>query len=216
MFYSSYGSFVHKILEEYYKGLISKDDMPIKFLLGFSDNVKGERPKESTVQKYIKQGAYYLTNFKPFEYPVIDVEHKMVFQIDGIPFIGFADYIGEDNGEIIVIDSKSKDLRKRSTKGKRTKNDEEIDMILRQLYLYADGIFQEYGKYPSKLCINCFRTGVFIEEPFSKKAHNDAISWANNGIENIKNSEDFNPDVEYFKCSNICGVNGECCYWELR
>ena len=216
MFYSSYGSFVHKIIEEYYSGELSQQDMSSRFLLGFSDNVLGNRPDGSTVQKYIKQGSQYFTDFKPFPYTPIDIEHKMVFQIDGVPFVGYADYIGDDNGDIVVVDSKSKELKKRSNRKKKTKNDENIDSVLRQLYIYSDGIMQEYGKYPSKLCINCFRTGVMIEEPFNEKDHQEALEWAKSGIESIKNAEEFKPSVEYFKCSNICGVNKDCCYWELR
>ena len=34
--------------------------MQIKFLFDFSEEVQGERPQESTVQKYIRQGNEYL------------------------------------------------------------------------------------------------------------------------------------------------------------
>lgn len=44
-FYASYGSFVHKIIEEYYTGAIKKDDMVMRFLSGFQDNVQGKLPR---------------------------------------------------------------------------------------------------------------------------------------------------------------------------
>ena len=190
--------------------------MCAKFLIGFSTNVKGDRPSETIVQKYIKQGSKYLSEFTPFNCTPLGVEKKMVFQIDGIPFVGYADYIGEKDGLIYVIDTKSKDLHKRSGRKKKTKNDEEIDNTLVQLYLYSAAIEQEYGQLPSKLCINCFRTGTFIEENFDIEAYEHAISWAKDSIENIKNADDFNPDVDFFKCKYICGVSGECCYWNMR
>ena len=73
-FYASYGSFMHRILEKYYNGELTKDGMLSEFLLKFSDEVKGDRPKETTVQKYINQGSEYLRNFKPLPFKMISVE----------------------------------------------------------------------------------------------------------------------------------------------
>ena len=82
-FYASYGSFIHRILERYYKGELTKDGMLSEFLLKFSDEVKGIRPKETTVQKYIEQGSEYLRNFQPLPFKMISVENKVEFEIDG-------------------------------------------------------------------------------------------------------------------------------------
>lgn len=61
-FYATYGSFMHKLIEGYYRGYYTKDDMLTEFLVGFSENVKGARPQKSTVEKYIKCGVeYYFT-----------------------------------------------------------------------------------------------------------------------------------------------------------
>lgn len=62
-FYASYGSFMHKLIEKYYIGELSKDEMLTEFLTGFSDNVRGLRPQRSTVEKYIKCGVEYLQGF---------------------------------------------------------------------------------------------------------------------------------------------------------
>ena len=40
-FYASYGSFMHKLIEEFYKGIITKEEMLTKFLFGFQENVIG-------------------------------------------------------------------------------------------------------------------------------------------------------------------------------
>ena len=57
LFYSSYGSFIHKLIEQYYKGALTKDEMVTKFLTDFSKEVRGTRPQESTVTKYIQCGC---------------------------------------------------------------------------------------------------------------------------------------------------------------
>lgn len=214
LFYSSYGSFMHKLIEKFYRGEIQKEELPIRFLLDFSKEVKGTRPPESIVQKYIAKGNEYLRHFKPFPYNMIDVEKKVEFVIEGMPFIGFIDYLGEKDGELYIVDNKSRDLKPRSNRKRPTVKDAELDDMLKQLYIYSSAIKQEYGKFPKSLCFNCFKSGVFIEEPFDRDAYDSAIEWARKSIEDIKNTERFYPKIEFFSCNYICGVQEKCCYKE--
>lgn len=214
-FYASYGSFMHKLIENYYRGILSKDEMLTEFLTGFSENVKGERPQESTVQKYIRCGVDYLKGFQPFKYSMVDVEKRVDFEIDGLKFIGYIDYIGEKDGEYYIIDNKSRDLKPRSKRAKPTAKDRELDLMLRQLYIYSAAIKQEYGKFPKALCFNCFKSGVFIEEPFNEKSYNEAIEWVKKSVEDIKTADDFHPNRDFFSCHYICGVSDDCIYDQM-
>lgn len=214
-FYASYGSFMHKLIEEFYRGKLTKEEMLTKFLFDFQTEVKGERPKESTVSKYIQCGVEYLRTFSPFPYKMIDVEKKVKFEINGKKFIGFIDYLGEKDGEYYIVDNKSRELKPRSKRAKPTVKDQELDEMLKQLYLYAAAVKQEYGKFPKALCFNCFKNGVFIEEPFSEKVFSETIEWFLKTIDNIADENDFLPYLDYFSCKNICGVKDECCYYEL-
>ena len=64
-FYAQYGSFMHRILEKYYRGELPKDEMLTEFLLNFSTEVKGERPYGNIVGNYIQKGSEYIKNFEP-------------------------------------------------------------------------------------------------------------------------------------------------------
>lgn len=214
-FYASYGSFMHRLIERYYKRELTKEDMLEAFLSRFSTDVKGTRPRQSTVQKYIKNGSDYLRNFQPFDYKMIDVEKQVNFVIDDIPFIGYIDYLGEKNGEYYIIDNKSRVLKPRSGRIKPTVKDKELDTMLKQLYLYSAAIYQEYGKFPKSLCFNCFRTGIFIEEQFSKEVYSTVIDWAKKKIKEIEEADEFYPNVEFFLCNYICGVSEDCCYYKM-
>lgn len=213
-FYASYGSFMHKLIEEFYKGVITKDEMLTKFLLGFQRNVIGQRPKESTVTKYIQRGVEYLKHFSPFPYNMIAVEKKVEFELNGKKFIGFIDYLGEKDGEYYIVDNKSRDLKPRSGRKNPTIKDQELDEMLLQLYLYAAAIKQEYGKYPKALCFNCFKNGVFIEDAFDEKKYTEAVNWFLKSIEEITDKDIFYPHIDYFGCEWICGVKDDCCYYE--
>lgn len=214
-FYASYGSFMHKLIEEFYKGIITKEEMLTKFLFGFQENVIGRRPQQSTVEKYIQLGIEYLKGFTPFPYNVVAVEKKVEFELGGKKFIGFIDYLGEKDGEYYIVDNKSRELKPRSGRKKPTVKDQELDEMLKQLYLYAAAIKQEYGKFPNALCFNCFKNRVFIEEPFSEKTFSETIEWFLKTIDDIADENEFLPRIDFFGCNYICGVNGECCYYEM-
>lgn len=215
-FYSSYGIFIHKLIEKFYRGEITKEEMRLRFLYDFSNEVRGVRPKESTVVKYIQQGDEYLKSFEPFPFNMMEVEAKMEFELDGIPFVGIIDYIGEKDGDIYIVDNKSRDMKPRSNRKIPTAKDKELDDMLRQLYIYSAAIKQKYGKFPKALCFNCFRTGVFIKEPFDEQKYAETVEWVKKSIEEIKNVDDFYPNVDFFSCQYICNYYNDCCYWQGR
>lgn len=210
MFYSSYGSFMHEILEKYYNGKLKKDELPLYFLSNFREKVKGERPSDSTVKKYLYEGLSYLRNFRPFPFDMVAVEKEVEFKIDGYPFVGVIDFLGVKDGDYYIVDNKSRTLKPRSKRKTPTENDKTIDLMLRQLYLYSEAVKEEYGKYPKKLCFNCFRNGVFIEEDFSPREFEKTKEWAVSKIKTIEDTEDFDATDSYFFCRWLCGFNDFC------
>ena len=113
-----------------------------------------------------------------------------------------------------IVDNKSRDLKPRSKRSKPTLKDKELDEMLKQLYIYSEAVKQEYGKYPISLCFNCFKSGVFIEEPFVENTHKEVLNWYEGQIDKIKKSEDFYPSIDFFMCKYLCGVQDECCYYK--
>lgn len=212
-FYASFGLFMHELLEGYYKNENTKEELLIKYLTQFMEKTKGAgRPSPETVQKYFDSGARFLRGLKPMKFKMVSVEEKIDFSIGNINFTGRIDYIGECDGEYVIVDNKSRDLKPRSKRIKPTKKDEELDSMLRQLYIYAAAVRRKYGKFPKLLCFNCFKTGMFIEEPFKKKEYDKAILWVRNKVEEIANAHEFHPNLDYFACKYLCGVGNDCCY----
>lgn len=212
MFYSSYGSFIHKLLEQFYSGNITKEELPVKYMTGFQTEVVGDRPSAKIVTSYFHAGLDYFNNFNPFPLEQIAVEQEFKFKLGDNNLIGYVDYIGQKGNSLYIIDHKSRNLKPRSGRDKPTINDRTLDDMLKQLYLYALAVEQSYGKLPNKLCFNCFKNGQFIEEPFDIKTYFRVQAEFEDEIENIKNATDFPPNIDWFSCKYICDVSDDCCY----
>lgn len=213
-FYASYGKFIHKLIERYYNGIYTKRELLSEFLVKFPNEVTGYRPGASTVSKYIDAACIYFKNFQPFPYRFLAVEKEVEFKIDDYNFVGIVDYLGVDDDEsMIIVDNKSRDLSPRSGKLKPTLKDKELDEMLRQLYIYAIAIEQEYGEKPQTLGFNCFKAGTFIKEKFDIQKYEEAKQWALNTIKRIEDTDEFEPNESYFYCNYICGVCNHCEYY---
>lgn len=212
-FYTSYGTYMHRLIEWYHRGLFTASELLSIFINDFSSSVEGIRPADGIVRKYIRAGIKYFKMLKPYPFKVIAVEDKIDFKIDGIPMTAVVDVIGQDeDGGLIIVDNKSRDLKPRSNRDRPTVNDKTLDEMLRQLYIYAAAAKCKYGRYPKLLCFNCFRSGTFIEEPFREDKYEETIQWLKDWIEEIKNEEDFPPSPEYFFCKFLCDVSQDCIY----
>ena len=214
MFYTTYGSFMHKLIERYYKKEITRDQMRVEFLINFSREVMGDRPSEKIVGDYIKSGLDYIESFRDLPYNIIGVEKTMNFSIEGKQFVGIVDILGEKDGNLYIIDNKSRNLKPRSKRKKPTVSDKELDEMLKQLYVYATAVKQTYGEFPKALCFNCFRNNVFIEEDFNMDTYESVIEEVVNTIRRIEDSEsdDFHPNIDYFYCNYLCGYHNSCEY----
>lgn len=214
-FYTSYGSFMHRILEGYYSGRLTKSQMLTEFLGRFSKEVLGPRPDGKIVQKYIEAGRTYLSAFDPLPYKTLWVEERREFSVEGYKFVGVVDLLVEsDNGELYLVDNKSRDLKPRSGRSKPTAKDLELDDMLRQLYLYSVPIYEQFGRFPDWICFNCFKSGTFIKEQFDIAKFEEAKRWALDLIAEIEAEEDFDPNPNFFFCKWLCGVNDKCEFYE--
>ena len=214
-FFASFGSLMHSLLDGFYKGEIPGDELPTEYLLRFRREVQGKPPSQKVWNSYFHGGLSYLRAFRPLPVRVLRSEQHLDFQVFGIPCQGVIDLMGEGEHGLVIVDHKSRALKKRSGRAKPTASDKELDDYLIQLYLYAEAVNQHYGEYPKELCFNCFRTGEFIREPFDPAAFERAKTWLAKSFHEILDSEQFPPDAEFFKCSYLCECKDDCPYYEM-
>ncbi len=134
MFFSDYGSFMHKLIELYLRGFLEKEELTGAYVSGFRRNVRGKAPSSKIFKSYFDQGYDYLSEIDfPYLSP-IGVEQKVDFHVGDKPFTGIIDCVAMDDGKLVILDNKSRALKPRSGRQKPTVSDAELDSYLRQLY----------------------------------------------------------------------------------
>lgn len=211
LFFSAYGTFIHELIANYYSNRKTKQETLAEFLDQYESRVPIESPPR-VYENYYKRALDYFKTISDISNTVLAVEKKYRFRVRNLDFIGVIDRVEQDSDRnILIIDNKSKNLSSRSAKA--PKANKALDEYLRQLYLYSIPIKEIYGKFPNKLCFNCFRIKQQIEEPFNEKAFNDTVEWACNKKEEIANETDFDPDYDDFRCKYICDMHDYCEYY---
>lgn len=209
-YYSQYGSFAHKLLEEYYKGDLPSFCLADAWRDGYEENVTMPPPRfpAGLGDKYFAAAEEYFENFQdlPDKYEVLSVENKFVINLEGYNISGIADLVIQDKEtmDIIVIDHKSKSMS--SLKKER-------NLYRKQLYLYALWVYETYGRWPAKLIFNMFKEHTEVVEEFSLDALEETKKWFLDTIHDIETDDVFeNWDANYssYFCSNICSCAGEC------
>jgi hypothetical protein len=213
--YAQYGSFVHSILEKYFKNELNIFELSEYYTDNYASKVTEYFPKHPYVdlaQTYYDKGREYFDNFDGLEqYKMIGVEKKIELKVEGYNFVGYIDLLAKNNEENIeVIDHKSRDLKPRSNRKKPTKSDMELDDYLKQLYLYSIDVKEKYNTYPKYLNFNVFRSSAWIKEPFNLSKLEESKHWLIDTIHNIEKETEFNPKPDKFFCRCLCDFRHEC------
>lgn len=219
--FSQLGSFVHGILEDYLNEEILQFEMVSKFEEGFQENVPNgissttfSNKTQKTFVKdltdsYKAQCVSFLDKFDGFhDHSVLGVEEKfeILVKINDKMLIlnGFIDVIIQDeNGEIVIVDYKSKSA---------FKNKEEIRHYARQLYMYSIWIKHKYGKYPKELRFVQFRIDHEEKIPFNMEDFNETLDWIYKTSMEIEDEQFFEPSCDVFFAMNLCGHREYCDY----
>lgn len=186
--FSDWGTFMHSIMEAYFRGEVEFFELSQMYVDGYKDNVVCEFPPNKFCdlgERYYTAGKEYLDKFEGLfdGCEILGVEQKVFLKIDGRPFVGVIDLLVKDGEDYIVADHKSKS----AFKSKR-----ELAEYARQLYLYALWVHEKYGKWPKKLVFHMVRAGgELVEVPFVEADAMAAKQWFLNTIDAIYADERF-------------------------
>lgn len=220
-FFADFGSLIHAELEKYLSGELTEEALSTDYIMNYRDAVKGKAPTSKMAAKYFQSGLDYLNDVN-FPYDVKDivwVEEPVRFTVGDFEFTGIIDCLIEDPEDgLVLLDHKSRKLRPRSPRKKKspTKSDQELDEYQRQLYLYSIAVEDKIGRLPDVIAFNCFRNEPkhrLIKEAFDKEKFEDAKEWAINSIKTIIDNDSWEPDMDYWKCNHLCSYNKACEYF---
>lgn len=205
--FASWGSYIHSLLEKYFKGEYEFFELSDAYKSGYRDNIKEIFPPNAFVDlssSYYESGLAYLNNFDGLatNFEVLGVEQKVELVIGGYKFVGYIDLVIRDknDGRIIIVDHKSKN---------KFKSKKEKAEYLRQLYLYSLYVKEKYGEYPKELMFNMIR-GEMVKESFKEEDCEKAQKWFVETIEMIYKDSAFKENPNDFFCDNLCGVREHC------
>ena len=216
MWFSGYGTLMHGILADFYTEKLARDEAELAYLSRFRREVPGRPPSPTIFQNYFQQGLAYCKAIQPSPYKILKVESNVRFELDGYRFTGFIDLLGvDDEGGLHIVDHKSRDLKPRSTRGKKTVADRTLDEYLRQLYLYSIPVATGYSRQPVDLVFNCFRKQNVMVEPFRAEGLEEAKVWALDTIHAIEKEKDWVPNCDPWKCRHLCGLCDQCEYSDI-
>lgn len=194
-------------MERYAKNELSLWDLASTYEWEFDSAVPEEFPSlpfcANLKELYYEQGLNYLRNFGGYpKYKILEVEKQFDIDIDDWTFNGVIDLVYEDEqGRLIVHDYKSKSSFKSKAEQKE---------YARQLYLYSLHIKEKYGRYPDILRFMMFRKETAIDIPFKMDGLTEAVNWAKDTVQSIRNCWDFSPSCEDFFGNNLCNHREYC------
>lgn len=180
--FSDWGTFMHSIMERYFKGELEFYELSKVYVDGYGENVKCQFPPNRFCdlgQRYYDAGKTYLDNFEGLfeDYTVLGVEQRVQLDIDGRPFVGVIDLLLRSPDGIVIVDHKSKG---------RWASKNELHEYARQLYLYAIYVKQKYGVWPIKLIFHMIRdNGNLVQIDFSEDDADEAKQWFIDNIDKI-------------------------------
>lgn len=202
--FAQFGTFCHKLLEEYAKHELEVFELSSKFQDDYYTNVTEWFPFKKMGEGYFNKGLAYFEGFEGFDdYNILGVEKEVKFSIDRYKFIGYIDLLAEHklNKTIHIIDHKSKG---------EFKTKEEENTYFKQLYTYSIPVIKEQGKNPDSLIFNMFRNNKWLERKFDINEFEESKEWCLDIINKIYNDDEFVPKSEKFFCSYMCNHRHIC------
>lgn len=138
--YSLAGTISHNLLEDYYEGKITYEEMLPRFESDFLEIELGDYRFHADDETNAKRKATYKANLvhffknhKPVTSKVVN-EQVMWIDIHGHLFIGYVDAMHNENGQIVITDYKTSSINE--YKGKKQEDK------AKQLLMYATGLVQ--------------------------------------------------------------------------
>lgn len=195
------GSFCHSILEGVAKGEIPHQAVSDYFVEHYPDVLFPDlSDKYDYGEKLRDELLDFFDHFEGFD-NVVSVERHFTLDLDnGDKLQGFVDREFMHNGKVKCVDYKISAPFKKADLVKKK----------RQLYIYAESIFREYGEYPDEMEFYFLKARKKTIVPFKQEELKETFDWVYSTIEAINNEQSFEARPNFFVCQNLCDFRNIC------
>ena len=215
-FFSEYGLFSHKILENYFKDKLDIMELALYYENDYAKSIISPPPPypAGMSEKYYNQGLEFFLNFDfdKEKYNIIYIEKKIQAIFNDIKLVAKPDLIlkEKDTGKNILLDYKTS-----VPFIKEIPNMKKIDEYKKQLYLYSYFTNEQLHANIDIIKLWFLRVNKWYEFAYNEDEAADVVNWFYSTILDIKSEEVFPPcDIKknaYF-CDNLCSVKEHCKY----
>jgi uncharacterized protein YfeS len=212
-FWSEYGSFCHKLLEEYFSGNLEIEDMTEYYEKNYSLNVLMLPPSfpKGMAEKYYQSGLDFFCNFGSYgvkreNYEVLGIEEGFTTSYDDILLIVKPDLIlrNKKTNKVTLLDYKTSKF-----------DEKKLDGYKNQLYVYAYFLWAEKHIEVDRIMVWFLRDQKLCEIENNPLEIQKALDWIKETRNKIAEETEWIPNLskenEYF-CSYICSVKNSCKY----
>jgi len=216
-YYAEFGSYIHEILAMIFEKELKPEDALDYFIDNYDDRIY-YKVRKSTMEKNLAIMSDYFATLDISwidNYEILGVEKEVEFTVNGLPFIGFIDLLLRDkkDGRIVILDHKSAEYPFKKDGTLKKKEEKSFNGYKKQMYLYSHAIYQLYGEFPKEMTWNLFKDGgKFATIPFIKETYNETMIWFDDVIKEIEKEIEFEPNEDFFYCTNLCNFRNSCEY----
>ncbi len=213
--FGQYGSFIHTILEKFFRNELEVWELLNYYKDNYNDYVTLYFPPypKGMGEKYYEDGLLFFENFEfdKTNYEVVSIEEEINTKFYDTSFIVKPDIVlkNKKNGNLVLLDYKTKKL-------KDSKYDNvTIEVYRHQMEIYAYFLWQERNIEINKIFIWFVRNNKFHEIEVNPLKISETLSWMEETINAIKLEKEWSPNLlpknKYF-CQNLCSVSLFCKY----
>jgi len=212
-FFSDYGTFVHSILEKFFRNELDFWDLKDYYEQNFIANIFHAPPPfpKNMCDTYYLDGLSFFEDFvfDKCKYEVINIEEAVNAKYKDIEMIVKPDLVLKDKetGKYHLYDYKTKKL-----KGDYTDN-AVIEGYKKQFFLYVYFIYQELDIEVDTINIWFIRNKRLVTIKVDPYEISQIVDWVDKVVEKIKKEEEWFPNLDksndYF-CKFLCSVKEKC------
>lgn len=214
-FFAEYGSFIHKIMEMFWREELEQFELADYYRENYQSNVVCLPPPYPVGMgdRYYEDGLTFFSNlkFKRENFDVIFLEDKIDSVLGEYNLVVKPDLVlrNKKTGKTILLDYKSSKPMKN---GKW--DDTKLAGYEKQLILYAHFIEKEMGIKIDEIALLFTRipeNPLYAIQMTPEKVQN-VLSWFSETIEQIWEEDTFEASPSKYFCQNLCSVRKFCKY----